>query len=100
MTSIEGTEVFTAQEFDSFDEAKIAVDKGIRDRKIELAQLHPETQHLGGVGTAPRAYTPPADEGNKVNVPGKGSTSGYPSPENTAHAVGSNSAPEGTNQTA
>lgn len=33
-----GQEVFTAVEFDSFDEAIKAVDKGIYDRKLELSK--------------------------------------------------------------
>lgn len=35
--TIEGIETFTAQEWDSFDEAKRVVDKGIHDRNIEIA---------------------------------------------------------------
>ena len=31
-----GLETFTAQEWDSFDEAKTAVDKGIRDRMLQV----------------------------------------------------------------
>lgn len=33
----EGVETFTAEEFDSFDEAKNAVDRGINDRKLQIA---------------------------------------------------------------
>jgi hypothetical protein len=41
LNSIEGQETFSAVEFDSFDEAKRLVDKGIHDRKLELEAKYP-----------------------------------------------------------
>ena len=35
----EGKETFTAVEFDSFDEARFAVEKGVRDRKLQFEVL-------------------------------------------------------------
>lgn len=41
MYTPEGAEVFTGVEFASFDEAKKAVDAGVRDRNLELEQKYP-----------------------------------------------------------
>lgn len=41
MMTVEGHEVFTAVEFDSFDEAITAVEKGIRDRAAALKEKYP-----------------------------------------------------------
>lgn len=38
--TIEGTETFAIVEAASFDEAKKEVDKGIRDRRLELGEKH------------------------------------------------------------
>lgn len=51
----DGKETFTAEQFDSFDEARNAVEKGVRDRRLQFPQG-------AGVVKAP--------EENKVNVPG------------------------------
>lgn len=32
----EGKETFTAEQFDSFDEARAAVEKGVRDRRLQF----------------------------------------------------------------
>ncbi len=34
----DGEEVFTAHEFASFDEARVALDKGVRDRKLQIKE--------------------------------------------------------------
>lgn len=77
--TIEGAETFAVVEAASFDEAKKEVDKGIRDRRLELAAKHfdvklnpPSTQAgLAGaptsatlgytVGNGPTASNAPAD---------------------------------------
>lgn len=58
--TIHGMEMFSAVEFDSFDEAVKAVDKGIHDRKLEIgheraidALPFPPGKILGGAGLAP-----------------------------------------------
>ena len=57
-----GVERFTAVEFDSFDEAIKAVDKGIYDREISLAALIktsiPAMQSQGKITTVPAINTP------------------------------------------
>lgn len=63
--TLEGKEVFTAVEFDSFDEAKKAVDKGIYDRELqikeELPRVFPGNKENEKVeyneGNAPAAQT-------------------------------------------
>lgn len=35
----EGRETFTADQFDSFDEARNAVEKGVRDRRAQFPQI-------------------------------------------------------------
>lgn len=73
--TVEGQETFTAAEWDSFDEAKTAVEKGIRDRKIELAQKYPAGT-LGGAGITPgttrqTTLTPPGKTSGAVSTGGK-----------------------------
>lgn len=34
----DGKETFTAEQFDSFDEARNAVEKGVRDRRLQFPQ--------------------------------------------------------------
>jgi hypothetical protein len=43
----EGAETYTAEAFDSFDEAKTQVDKGIHDRKLQLAERKDSGSSLG-----------------------------------------------------
>ncbi len=40
----EGVETFTANEFDSFEEAIAAVKKGVRDRNLEFNRLEEQEQ--------------------------------------------------------
>jgi hypothetical protein len=55
--SLEGQEVFSAVEFDSFDEAKKIVDRGINDRKTELKAKYPSA-NLGEANTFRGPFTP------------------------------------------
>lgn len=54
INTIEGTEKFEAHEWDSFDEARTAVEKGIRDRKIQLEEKYPNRV----IGNANMGLTP------------------------------------------
>lgn len=47
-----GPETFTAVEFDSFDEARKAVERGIHDRKLEFRPEKPASNAgiVGGLG--------------------------------------------------
>lgn len=66
--TIEGKEVFAVIEYASFDEAKKEVDKGIRDRRLELADKHfdvhipaqPEPAAVESKGNA--SLNPPASD--------------------------------------
>ena len=71
--TIEGAETFAVVEAASFDEAKKEVDKGIRDRRLELADKHfdvhipaqPEPVAVESKGNAtPAASNAPADLSN------------------------------------
>ncbi len=68
--SSEGQETFTAEQFDSFDEAKKAVDKGVRDRMLEIEATLPTHKkyptpasamgaEVAGTQTQPDAATQP-----------------------------------------
>jgi hypothetical protein len=59
----QGKESFTAVEFDSFDEAIKAVDKGIYDRKLELGFKEKVTHDNGSVEF--RNIPPPVEEQDK-----------------------------------
>lgn len=68
--TIHGHETFTASEFDAFDEAQQKVDKGIHDRRLELAEEMKNrpvvnqgnmgrSNVVAGVTTGPGVMTPP-----------------------------------------
>lgn len=75
----QGPEAFTADQFDSFDEAKRAVDKGIHDRMLEIGKENK-------LNPPPRATTgpqmPPGSGGpmNAPFVPPGTTTGGSPVP--------------------
>lgn len=58
----EGSETFTGVEFDSFDEAVAAVEKGIHDRKLQIAS--PALGIGKGEGMGVPQGAPPAPEEN------------------------------------
>lgn len=69
LNSIEGQETFSAVEFDSFDEAKRLVDKGIHDRKLELATKYPNA-NLGSAKLAgPHTAAPSMPVGETQQAP-------------------------------
>lgn len=68
VSTVEGQEAFTASEFDSFEEAKKAVDRGIYDRMLELDKA----------GKLPRQST--------ASVPGPAKVSDNKGDENTTRA--------------
>lgn len=61
----EGPETFTAVEFDSFDEAITAAEKGIHDRKLQIASP------ALGIGKGEGAGVP-SEAGSPVPVPHTG----------------------------
>lgn len=75
-----GPETFSAVEFDSFDEARKAVDRGMYDRKLEVesqknsttnAAQKQETRDNVGNDTTGANQTPGASNGNTAgDVPG------------------------------
>lgn len=48
INTVEGVEKFEAHEWDSFDEAKAAVERGINDRKLQIEAKYPR---LAGAAT-------------------------------------------------
>lgn len=74
LNSVEGQEVFTAHEFDSFDEAQNAVEKGLHNRKIQLAQRYPGAV-LGG-STTGTSLTPPGVQKAPTPTSGPAATGG------------------------
>lgn len=58
ITTRDGVETFTADQFDSFDEAQTAVEKGIRDRRLQLKKTYvPELQPEQSPVESPRQST-------------------------------------------
>ncbi len=76
-----GKETYSAVEFDTFDEAKNAVEKGIRDRRIELsnARTLPAVNNSSSAGVPKPAF-------GQSGAGGSGGTTSAPSgttPTNT-----------------
>lgn len=68
ITTPSGKETFTADQFDSFDEAQKAVEKGIHDRRLQLtAQKEAEFNTPGG--KVERMPTVPPPSGGPMNAP-------------------------------
>ncbi len=78
--SIEGTETFTAEAFDSFDEAQRAVEHGIRDRKIQLAEKYSGSGIGGGtaLSSTPAMPTGVRPSQNPSDNEGNGTSDGNP----------------------
>jgi hypothetical protein len=55
----EGVEVFTASEFDSFEEGQKAVEKGIYDRKLQFPQAEKKNTAVPLPGTVPSTTANP-----------------------------------------
>ncbi len=72
--TIEGKETFATIEMASFDEAKKAVDKGIHDRRLELAEKHFDVKLNPPTGNS----TPPSGAGPVVEL--KDATPGSDAP--------------------
>lgn len=63
INTIHGAETFTADGFDSFDEGKKAVEKGIHDRNLELKGEN-HGSGIIGLGKTPTGATPIVPAGN------------------------------------
>lgn len=75
--TIEGAETFAIVEAASFDEAKKEVDKGIRDRRLELADKHFGIQ---GTSATPQVapVTAPSSTGAGYTAPNASTASNTP----------------------
>ncbi len=61
----EGKETFTAQEWDSFDEARTAVEKGVHDRRLQFGVKTVKATDTGNIAPAEAGFSGPA-----VRMPG------------------------------
>lgn len=60
LNTVEGLEIFEVSEADSWDEARKMVEKGVYDRKLELAEKYPGKGLSTGGFTAPQNAMGPA----------------------------------------